>query len=77
MVVITLIGRTTKIAGKQYKQVLLYLPTDLVGDSAFPLSVGSPCEITIDMKQKQLVVKPISESEAVAKGWSRRKRGKG
>jgi hypothetical protein len=70
------IQRKTRIGKKEYEQMLLYIPKELVGDSAFPLKVGSPCEITIDMKDKKVIVSPISEERAREKGWARRERKK-
>jgi hypothetical protein len=54
--------------------MLIYLPRELVMDSQFFLKANSPCEITVDAKEKQMIIKPIDEADARRKGWVRKDR---
>jgi hypothetical protein len=72
----TIIGRKTRVAGKQYKQMLIYVPSILYQDSQWPFKAGEPVELTIDINESSVLVKRVSESEAKAKGWAKRERNK-
>jgi len=45
-------------------------------DTAFPFKIGTPCFVEINEEGKHLVVKPISEKEAIELGWRKRNRRK-
>ena len=64
------------MAGKQYKQMLIYVPAVVYQDSQWPFAAGSPCEIELNVESKELVVRPIGEKEAKEKGWTKRQRSK-
>jgi hypothetical protein len=68
------IGRKSKVGDREYEQMLIYLPRELVMDSQFFLTANSPCEIMIDAKEKQMIIRPIDEVEARRKGWVRKDR---
>jgi hypothetical protein len=69
----TIIGRKSVSKGKEYSRVWVYIPTKVSEDTAFPFSIGMPCLVQINEK-KQLMVKPISEEEAIKLGWRKRVR---
>jgi hypothetical protein len=68
----TIIGKKTRVAGRDYTQVLLYIPKEVVSDSAFPFALSTPCEIIVDAEKGQMVVRPIGRDEAIKRGWVRR-----
>jgi hypothetical protein len=72
------IGRKTTIGKKQYKQVMVYVPSQISLDSLFQsmFEIGKPVEIVIDGKNMQMVVKPVEEEAAKERGWVRRDRSK-
>ncbi|MCL5876423.1 MAG: hypothetical protein M1540_01255 [Candidatus Bathyarchaeota archaeon] len=70
----TIIGRKTASKGKEYARIWVYIPTKVSEDTAFPFKIGAPCEVQIDEDKKHLIVKPISEKEAIAHGWRKRNR---
>jgi hypothetical protein len=72
----TIIGRKTASKGKEYARIWVYVPTKVSEDTAFPFKIGAPCIVKIDDKNEQLVVKPISEKEAIEQGWRKRDRHK-
>jgi len=72
----TIIGRKSVSRGREYTRVWIYVPTKLSEDTAFPFKVGDPCLVEIDMKQNRLIVKPVTEKEAVKSGWRKRERRK-
>ena len=72
----TIIGRKTASKGKEYARVWVYVPTKVSEDTAFPFKIGAPCKVEIDEDKGQLVVKPISEKEAIEQGWRKRNRRK-
>jgi hypothetical protein len=72
----TIIGRKSVSKGKEYARIWVYVPTKISEDTAFPLKLGSPCLIEIDEEKRNLVVKPISEKEAIKLGWRKRLRRK-
>jgi len=51
-----IINRPTKTAGKDYDKFFVYLPTNLVRDSAFPFKVGEAVVIRIDRENNLLTV---------------------
>lgn len=51
-----IINRPTKTAGKDYDKFFVYLPTNLVRDSAFPFKVGDAVVIRIDRENNILTV---------------------
>ena len=72
----TIIGRKSASRGKEYTRVWVYVPTKVSEDTAFPFQIGMPCLVKIDETKKELVVKPISEKEAIQLGWQKRDRKK-
>jgi hypothetical protein len=72
----TIVGKKTRVGGRDYRQVLLYIPSSVAEDSQFPIQIGSPCEISVDVKNRQLVIKQIGDKEAIERGWVRRERKK-
>ena len=72
----TIIGRKSVSKGKEYARIWVYVPTKVSEDTAFPFKIGAPCLVEINEEKKQLVVKPISEKEAVELGWRKRNRRK-
>ena len=72
----TIIGRKSISKGRVYLRIWIYIPTKVSEDTAFPFKVGDPCEVEIDLERNLLIVKPISEKEAIKLGWKRRKRKK-
>jgi hypothetical protein len=69
----TIIGRKSVSKGKEYSRVWIYVPTKVSEDTAFPFRIGMPCMVQIN-EEKELIVKPISEEEAVKLGWRKRER---
>ena len=61
----TVIGRKSVSKGKEYARIWVYVPTKVSEDTAFPFKIGSPCMVEINEERKQLIVKPISEKEAI------------
>lgn len=49
-----LINRPTKTGEKEYDKFFIYLPTELVRDSAFPFKPGDYLLVEIDQKKKEL-----------------------
>ena len=72
----TIIGRKSVSKGKEYTRIWVYVPTKVSEDTAFPFKIGAPCLVEIDEDKKQLVIKPISEKEALELGWRKRARRK-
>jgi hypothetical protein len=72
----TIIGRKSVSKGKEYARIWVYVPTKVSEDTAFPFKIGSPCLVEINEEKRQLVVKPISEKEALELGWRKRARRK-
>jgi hypothetical protein len=72
----TIIGRKSVSKGKEYTRIWVYVPNKVSEDTAFPFKPGQPCQIHIEENGKQLIVKPISEAEAVDLGWRKRVRRK-
>jgi hypothetical protein len=70
-----MIGKKTRVAGRDYTQVMLYIPKELVDDSTWPFALENPCEITVDPAREQMTVKSIAKDEALRKGWIRRGKG--
>ncbi len=70
----TIIGRKTASKGKEYARVWVYVPTKVSEDTNFPFKIGAPCVVEIDEATNQLIVKPISEKEAIGFGWRKRAR---
>ena len=60
--------------GKEYARIWVYVPTKVSEDTAFPFKIGAPCLVEINEQKKQIVVKPISEKEAMGLGWRKRDR---
>lgn len=72
----TIIGRKSVSKGREYARIWVYVPTKVSEDTAFPFEIGMPCIVEINEQKRQLVVKPISEKEAIELGWRKRIRGK-
>jgi hypothetical protein len=72
----TIIGRKTASKGKEYSRIWVYIPTKVSEDTAFPFKIGAPCIVEIEENKKQLIVKQVSEKEAVENGWRKRERRK-
>ena len=72
----TIIGRKSVSKGKEYARIWIYVPTKISGDTAFPFEIGDPCFVEIDEKKQQLLVRSISEEDAVKLGWRKRMRRK-
>jgi len=70
----TIIGRKSVSKGKEYTRIWIYVPTKVSEDTAFPFKVGMPCLVEIDEQKGLLIVKPISEKEAIKNGWRKRMR---
>jgi hypothetical protein len=70
----TIVRKKTRVAGRDYAQVLIYVPKEVASDSAFPFEFPSPCEIEVDTKKREIVLRPISEDEATKRGWATRGR---
>jgi hypothetical protein len=65
----TVIGRRSVSKGRQYQRVWIYIPTKVSEDSSFPLKVGDPCLVQLDLERKQLLIKRIGREDAVKLGW--------
>ena len=72
----TIIGRKSVSKGKEYARIWVYVPTKVSEDTAFPFKIGMPCLVEINGEKKQLLVRPLSEKEAVELGWRKRTRRK-
>ena len=72
----TIIGRKSVSKGREYARIWIYVPTKVSEDTAFPFKIGMPCLVEIKEKGDQLVVKPVSDREAIKLGWRKRMRGK-
>ena len=72
----TIIGRKSVSKGREYTRIWIYVPTKVSEDTAFPFRIGMPCLVEIDTEKGCLKVKPISEREALKRGWQKRKRRK-
>ena len=70
----TIIGRKSVSKGKEYARIWIYVPTKVSEDTAFPFKVGMPCLVEIDGEKGNLIIKPISEKEAIKVGWRKRER---
>ena len=70
----TIIGRKSVSKGKEYARIWVYVPTKVSDDTAFPFRIGEPCLVEIDEKKCQLIIKPISQQEAINQGWRKRSR---
>ncbi len=67
-------GRKTASKGKEYARIWVYIPTKVTEDTAFPFKIGAPCSVEIDEKKNQLIIKPMTEKEALEFGWRKRER---
>jgi len=72
----TIIGRKSVSKGREYTRIWIYVPTKVSEDTAFPFEVGMPCLVEINKEKRQLIVRRISEKEAIKLGWRKRKRRK-
>lgn len=72
----TIIGRKTASKGKEYARIWVYIPTKVSDDTAFPFKIGAPCSVEIGDDNAHLIIKPLSEKEAIAQGWRKRERRK-
>jgi len=70
----TIIGRKSVSKGREYARIWIYVPTKVSEDTAFPFKIGMPCLVEINEEKRQIIVKPISEEEAIKLGWRKRKR---
>lgn len=70
----TIIGRKSASKGKEYSRIWVYVPTKVSEDTSFPFQIGMPCSVQIDERKEQLIIKPISEEEAIKQGWRKRER---
>jgi hypothetical protein len=55
--------------GRQYERVWIYIPTKVSEDSSFPLKVGDPCLVQLDLERKQVLTNRIGREDAVKLGW--------
>ena len=62
--------------GREYNRIWIYVPTKVSEDTAFPFEVGMPCLVEINKEKGQLIVRRISDKEALKLGWRKRKRRK-
>ena len=69
-----MIGRKTSVGKRKYKQVMIYVPSQISMDSSFMalFEIGKPVEIDVDTEKRQMVMKPLTEHKAKEKGWIRR-----
>lgn len=51
------VNRPTHTGGKKYDKFYIYLPTDLMNDSQFTFKPSDEIEMTVDVKQKTLVIR--------------------
>ena len=72
----TIIGRKSVSKGREYTRIWIYVPTKVSEDTAFPFGVGMPCLVEINKEERRLIVRRISEKEALESGWRKRKRRK-
>jgi hypothetical protein len=72
----TIIGRKSVSKGKEYARIWVYVPTKVSEDTAFPFKIGDPCVVEINEQKKQLLIKPVSTTEAQKLGWRNRARSK-
>ena len=72
----TIIGRKSVSKGREYTRIWIYVPTKVSEDTAFPFELGMPCLVEIHKEKRQLIVRPISEKEAIKLGWRKRRRRK-
>jgi hypothetical protein len=70
----TIIGRKTVSKGKEYARIWVYVPTKVSEDTAFPFKIGAPCTVKIGDDNKNLIIEPISERDAIEQGWRKRDR---
>ena len=70
----TIIGRKSVSKGKEYARIWIYVPTKVSEDTSFPFKVGMPCLVEINEEKRHLIVKAISEKEAIKMGWRKRER---
>ena len=70
----TIIGRKSVSKGKEYSRIWVYVPTKVSEDTSFPFKIGLPCLVQIDERKQELIIKPISEEEAMKQGWRKRNR---
>jgi hypothetical protein len=50
------------------------VPTKVSEDTAFPFKIGDPCKVEIGEDNEHLVIKPLSEKDAIEQGWRKRER---
>lgn len=60
--------------GKEYARIWVYVPTKVSEDTAFPFKIGAPCTVKIGDDNEHLIIKPISENEAIEQGWRKRRK---
>ncbi len=70
----TIIGRKSVSKGKEYNRIWVYVPTKVSEDTSFPFKIGMPCSVQIDERKQELIIKSISEEDAIKKGWRKRNR---
>jgi hypothetical protein len=68
----TIIGRKSVSKGREYARIWIYVPTKVSEDTSFPFKIGMPCLVEINEEKRHLIVKPISEKEAMKLGWRKR-----
>ena len=51
-----LVNKPTTTGGKKYDKFFLYIPTEMVRDSQFPLKEGQKVGIKVDAKHRRLIV---------------------
>jgi hypothetical protein len=70
----TIIGRKSVSKGKEYCRIWVYIPTKVSEDTSFPFNAGEPCIVKIE--NEQLIVKQVSQKDAIKHGWKKRARKK-
>lgn len=54
-----LVNRPTVTGKKQYPKFFVYLPSNIVNDSAFPFKVDDRVKVRIDTENKRLIIEKI------------------
>jgi hypothetical protein len=70
------VEREIKAGEREYSQMLIYLPREVVSDSQFFLVPNSACEIVVEVKNRELIIRQIDEQEARKRGWVKKDNAK-
>jgi len=55
-----IVNRPTQTGKKLYNNYFVHIPTAIARDSAFPFRIGEEVIVTIDTKEKKLVIRRVS-----------------